>query len=164
LGLLNTSGIGAVVGGTNGAAPTYDNLIDMTSIVDSANAGMGNLGFLTNTKVRGKLRKTAVMGNTAAMPVWGLSDGMNNVAGYSAFVTNAVPSDLNKGTSTGVCSAVMFGNWADLMIGMWGGLDIMLDPYTGSTAGTKRVVALQDVDITLRRLASFAVMKDALTA
>jgi hypothetical protein len=103
------------------------------------------------------------MGNTAAMPVWGLSDGINNVAGYQSYVTNAIPSDLVKGSSS-ACSAIIFGNWADLMIGMWGGLDIMLDPYTGATSGTKRVVALQDVDVALRRVASFAVMKDALTA
>jgi HK97 family phage major capsid protein len=162
-GVLNASGIGAIIGGTNGAAPTYDHLIDMTTIIDSANADMGNLGFLTNSQVRGKLRKTPVMGNAAAMPVWGLSDGINNVAGYQSYVTNAIPSDLVKGSSS-ACSAIIFGNWADLMIGMWGGLDIMLDPYTGATSGTKRVVALQDVDVALRRVASFAVMKDALTA
>lgn len=60
-------------------------------------------------------------------------------------------------------SAIAYGNWSDMILGMWGGLDIMLDPYTGATAGTKRVVALQDLDVALRRVASFAAMKDALT-
>ena len=49
------------------------------------------------------------------------------------------------------------------MIGMWGSLDIMVDPYTGSTAGTVRVVALQDVDVAVRNIESFATMVDALT-
>jgi hypothetical protein len=39
----------------------------------------------------------------------------------------------------------------------------MVDPYTGSTAGTVRVVALQDVDVQLRNVVSFATMVDALT-
>ena len=69
----------------------------------------------------------------------------------------------------GLLCAVNFGTgmmfW---MLGAWPimgfcGLDVLLDPYTGSAAGTKRVVALQDIDIALRRAASFAAMKDALT-
>ena len=59
---------------------------------------------------------------------------------------------------------ILFGNWADLLIGMWGGLDLMVDPYTGSTAGTVRVVALQDVDVAIRHAESFATMVDAITA
>ena len=79
-------------------------------------------------------------------------------------VTNSVPSTLTKGTSSGVCSAILFGNWADAVLAMWGGLDIMLDPYALSTSGGKRVIALQDVDFNVRNVASFAAMKDALTS
>ena len=61
-------------------------------------------------------------------------------------------------------SAIFFGNWGDLMIGMWGGLDILVDPYTASTTGTVRVIALQDVDVAVRQPASFAAMLDALTS
>jgi hypothetical protein len=50
------------------------------------------------------------------------------------------------------------------MIGMWGSLDLMVDPYTGSTAGTVRVVALQDVDVAVRNLESFASFVDIVTA
>lgn len=166
-GLLNTSGIGSVAGGDNGLAPTYAHMVDLESAVANANADMGNLAYLTNTKVRGKLRKTEEFASTNGKPVWTSMAGrrgVGEVLGYEAHTTNAMPSTLDKGTSTGVCSAIAYGNWADLLIGMWGGLDIMLDPYTGATSGTKRVVALQDVDVTVRRVASFAAMKDALTA
>lgn len=165
-GLLNTSGIGSVAGGDNGAAPTYDHTVDLESAVAIANADVGNMAYLTNAKVRGKLRKTQEFSSTNGKPVWtsGRERGIGEVLGYDAVVTNAVPSNLTKGTANGVCSALAYGNWADLMVGMWGGLDVMLDPYTGATSGTKRVVALQDVDVALRRVASFAAMKDALTA
>lgn len=164
-GILNTSGIGSVAIGTNGGAPTYDAMVDLETAVANANAAAGSLAYLTNTKVRGKLRKTQQFASTNGVPVWGkgVESGLGDVLGYDAYVTNAVPSTLDKGTSTGVCSAAVFGNWADLLIGMWGGLDVMLDPYTGSAAGTKRVVALQDLDIAVRRVASFAAVKDLTT-
>lgn len=166
LGLLNTSGIGSVAGGTNGGAPTYDHMVDLESAVAIANADVGTMAYLTNAKVRGKLRKTQEFTSTNGKAVWtsGSERGVGEVLGYDAVVTNAVPSNLTKGTASGICSAIAYGNWADLMIGMWGGLDIMLDPYTGATSGTKRVIALQDVDVAVRRVASFAAMKDALTS
>lgn len=165
-GLLNVSGIGSVAGGANGAAPTYENMVDLEAAVSNVNADAATMSFLTNTKVRGKLRKTQEFAGTNGKAVWtsGAERGVGDVLGYAAFVTNSVPSNLVKGASGPVCSAIAYGNWADLLIGMWGGLDVLLDPYTGSTSGTKRVVALQDVDIAARRAASFAAMKDALTA
>lgn len=166
-GLLNISGIGAVAGGTNGLAPAYDHMVDLESAVANANAAAGALAYLTNTKVRGKLRKTQEFASTNGKPVWASMPGSRgmegDVLGYPAVVTNNVPSDLTKGTASGICSAIAFGNWAEMLIGFWGGLDMMLDPYTGATAGTKRVVALQDCDINVRHPASFAAMKDALT-
>lgn len=165
LGILNTSGIGSVAGGANGAAPLYDHMVDLESAIAIANADVGNMAYLTNAKVRGKLRKTQEFATTNGKAVWtsGSERGVGDVLGYNAVVTNAVPSNLTKGTSAGVCSAILMGNFADLLLGMWGGLDVMLDPYTGATSGTKRVIALQDVDVAIRRVASFAAMKDALT-
>lgn len=166
-GLLNISGIGSVAGGTNGLAPTYDHMVDLESAVANANADNGRLAYLTNTKVRGKLRKTQEFSATNGKPVWTSmagQRGVGEVLGYEAITTNAVPSNLTKGTSSGVCSAIMFGNWADLVVGLWSGVDLILDPYTGATSGTRRVVALQDCDVNARHAASFAAMKDALTA
>jgi len=165
-GLLNTSGIGSVAGGTNGAAPTYDHMVDLESAVGNANADVGTMAYLTNTKVRGKLRKTQEFASTNGKAVWTNfpgQRGIGDVLGYEAVTTNAMPSNLTKGSASGVCSAIAYGNWADLIVGMWGGLDVMLDPYAGATSGTKRVIALQDVDVALRQVASFAAMKDALT-
>lgn len=160
-GILATSGIGSVAGGTNGAAPTLANMIDLETAVSVANADVGSLAYLTNAKVRGKLKQTFKNATYGDVPVWG--DG-NMVNGYNAAVSNQVPSNLTKGTASGVCSAVLFGNFADLIIGQWGALDLMVDPYTNSTSGTVRVVALQDVDVAVRHAESFAAMKDALTA
>ena len=160
-GILNTSGIGSVPGGTNGAAPTWEHIVALETAVAIDNAALGALGYLTNTKVRGKLKVTEKFSGTNGMPGWEAGDTPLN--GYRAGVSNQVPSDLTKGTASGVCSAIIFGNFADLIMGMWGGLDLMIDPYTGSTSGTVRIVALQDVDVAVRHPESFAAMLDALT-
>lgn len=159
-GILNTSGIGSVAGGTNGLAPTWQNMIDLETLIAVANADSSTMSYLTNAKVRGKLKSTQKVATYGDDFIW--EDGMIN--GYNAGVTNQVPSNLTKGTSNAICSAVIFGNFADLIIGQWGALDLTVDPYTGSSTGTVRVVALQDVDIAVRHAESFAAMKDALTA
>lgn len=150
-----------IIGGTNGLAPTWQNMIDHETGVAASNADVGSMAYLTNAKVRGKLKSTQKFSGTNGMPIWDAGDTPIN--GYRAAITNAVPSNLTKGTSSGVCSAIIFGNFSDLIIGMWGGLDVLVDPYTGSTAGTLRTVVLQDVDIALRNVESFTTMVDALT-
>jgi len=165
-GIAATAGIGSVAGGTNGLAPTYANMISLWTEVAVDNADVGSLGFLTNNKVVGKLmstQKVATYGNDFVVNQFPDANGFTNIAGMRAGVSNQVSSALSKGTSTGVCSAIFFGNWADLMIGQWGGLDVLVDPYTGGAAGTVRVRVLQDVDIAVRHAESFSAMLDALT-
>lgn len=159
-GVAATAGIGSVAGGTNGLAPTWAHMIALETEVAQDNADIGALGYITNTKVRGKLKGTE-KASTTGMYVW--QEGATPLNGYRALVSNQVSSALTKGSSSGVCSAVFFGNWADLLIGMWGGLDLTVDPYTASTTGTVRVVALQDVDVAVRHAESFSAMLDALT-
>lgn len=167
-GVLTVNGIGSVAGGTNGAAPTYANLVSLWSAVAAANADFGSLGYLTNAAVVAKLMSTekSATGTTGNFAVMSLPDmnGMTSAVGMRCGVSNQVPANLTKGNSGAVCSAIIFGNWADLIIGQWGSLDILTDPYTGSNAGTVRVRVLQDVDCGVRHAASFSAMKDALTA
>lgn len=160
-GILATAGIGSVVGGTNGALPDWQDIVDLETAVAVANADVGTLAYLTNAKVRGKLKTTSKVSGQNGF-IWEAGDTPLN--GYRAAVTNAVPSNLTKGTANGVCSAIVFGNFADLIIGMWGGLDLLVDPYTGGAAGTVRVITHQDVDVAVRYAASFSAMQDALTA
>jgi HK97 family phage major capsid protein len=159
-GIAATAGIGSVAGGANGAAPSWANIIALESAVAVANADVGNLAYCTNAKARGKLKSVEKATNTG---MFVYTEGSTPLNGYQAVITNQVASNLVKGTSGAVCSAIFFGNWRDLLIGMWSGLDLLVDPYTGSTAGTVRVVALQDVDIAVRHPESFAAMLDALT-
>lgn len=159
-GILNQSGIGAVVGGTNGAAPSWANIVALETEVAVDNAALGKLAYLTNTKVRGKLKTTEKFVN-GGREIW---EGGNSLNGYPAAVSNQVPGNLTKGTAAGICSSVIFGNWAELIMAFWGGLDLTVDPYSNSTSGAVRIVAFQDADLAVRHAESFAAMLDALTA
>lgn len=160
-GLLNTAGIGSVVGGANGAAPSWANIVGLETAVANVNADVGSMGYLTNTKVRGKLKLTQKFDGTNGDPVWERGNEMN---GYNATVSNQIPSNLVKGTSGAVCSAIIFGNWADMLIGMWGGLDVLVNPYILSGTGSVRIETFQSTDVAIRHAESFAAMVDALTA
>lgn len=168
-GILNTSGIGSVALGTNGLAPTWESMLQLEESIALANADIQGMAFMTNAKVRRKLQSTLkVTGDAGGGWVWesiaAQEPGWGRIGGYRAVSTNQVPSNLTKGTSSGVCSAIILGNWSDLLIGMWGGLDVLADPYSGGTAGIHRIITLQDVDVALRRPVSFAAILDALTA
>lgn len=155
-GVLQTAGIQSVAIGTNGGVPTWDHIVDLESAIYTLNADVNGMGYLTNARMRGRLKKTAELGNTAALPIWRGSE----VNGYRALASNQVPGNLTKGTGTNL-SAILFGNFADVLIGTWGGLDIVVDPFTAADAGNTRIVAMQDADVALRRVASFAAITDA---
>lgn len=164
-GVASTTGIGSVAGGENGAAPTWANIISLETEVATDNADLGALSYITNAKVRGKLKSTLKTATYGDIAVWetGSRPGVGEMNGYPAYVTNQVSSTLVKGSSS-VCSAIFFGNWADLVIALWSGIDIQVNPYSLDTSGAVRVTAFQDADIGVRHAESFAAMLDALTA
>ena len=161
-GILETNGIGSVALGTNGGAITYASLVDLEREVAIDNALAGSLAYLTNPKVVGAMRQTPRQ--TSGVEGNFILNDTNTLLGYDVASTTLVPSDLTKGTSSGVCSAAIFGNFSDLMIGMFGGLDVLVDPYTGSSTGATRVALYQDIDVAVRHAESFAAIKDITTA
>ena len=158
LGILNFANIGAVVGGSNGLAPTLSHIIDLETEVAVDDADMGALAYLTTPGIRGKLKKTEQFSAGTGNPVW--KGGMLNE--YKAMVSTQVPSTLTKGTSSGVCHAIIFGNWQELILAQWGGLDITVDPYSRSKEALVELVVHSWVDVGVRHEQSFAAMKDAL--
>jgi HK97 family phage major capsid protein len=162
-GILNAAGVGVVSFGTpNGGAPSWDGVVDLESAVANVNAAMGSLCYLTNTKFRGKAKKTFIDAGSGER-IWDSRAGDTPLNGNRTVISNQVPSDLVEGTSGATLSAAIFGNFADLIIGMWGGLDILVNPYSLDTTGALRVTAFQDVDIALRHPESFAAAQDAIT-
>jgi HK97 family phage major capsid protein len=161
-GLAATAGIGSVAGGANGAAPSFANIVQLETEVAADNADAGTMAYVTNSKVRGILKRTPRVSSTDSKMILDPGDA-GELNGHKLVVTNSVASNLVKGSSGAVCSAIFFGNWADSIMGLWGTLDLIIDPFTASSKGDVRVVAFQDVDFGFRHPESFAAMLDALT-
>lgn len=159
-GILATAGIGSVVGGTTGLAVAWSHVVDLEKEVAIDDADIGTLGYLTNPKVRGKLKQTALGTNLPYI----MAPGDQTLNGYKLGVSTLVPSTLDKGASTGVCSAMIFGNFSDLLIANWAGLDVVVDPYTDAKTSLVNIIVNSWWDVAVRRAVSFAAMKDILTA
>ena len=157
LGILGTSGIGAVAGGTNGLAPTFGHIVDLETAINTANADFGKLAYLSTPGIKGKLKQTEKASSTGQF-IW----NGNELNGYSAATSTLVPSTLTKGSSSGVCHAIIFGNWEELIIANWAGVDLVVDPYTKKTTNFLEVTVNSWWDIAVRHAASFAAMQDAL--
>lgn len=158
VGVLKTAGIGSVAGGTNGLAPTWANLVALETLIATGDADMGKLAYVTTPGIRGKLKTTA---KDAGSGIFLMGDS-KEINGYNALISNLVPSTLTKGTSSGVCHAIIFGNWQDLIIGQWAGLDLVVDPYTLAANAEIRLIVNSWWDVAVAHAASFAAMQDAL--
>ena len=161
-GILNTVGVGSVALGTDGAAPTWDSIVDLETAVATLDADIGALAYLTNTKVRGKLKRTAIESGTSAEKIWSKLTPNTPLNEYACGITNLVPNNLTKGTGTGL-SALAFGNFADALMAQWGGLEFLINPYSKDTEGLIRINCWTFYDFLVRRVESFAVCKDIVT-
>ncbi len=166
-GLAFQTGILTVEGGTNGAAITFDHLIDMETKVADANADGMSMAYLANAVTIGALKKIKDANNNYIWkPIVGASRNAipGEVNGYPVARSNQARKNLTKGTSSGVCSEIFFGNWADLLIGEWGVLEILPNPYSAAAYdnGGLEIRALQSVDIAVRHPESFCRMADVL--
>jgi HK97 family phage major capsid protein len=161
-GIAGTSGIGSVVGNTDGAAPTWAHIVGLETAVDTNNAILGNLHYFSNGQIRGKLKQTPVVASTDSRMIMDNNTGLIN--GYSPFFTNAISRTLTKGNQS-LSSAIFFGNAADYWIGYWGGITLeMIRDSASAKVGQYCLVASTYYDGGVVRPKSFAAMLDALGA
>jgi HK97 family phage major capsid protein len=160
LGILQNTGITAtrtVSLGTNGAAPTWSAVVELYTIVSRGNAAdLGEFVYLGNGDVEGTLATTAKIGST--FPYFILDDN-RRIYAKRFLATQQLPNNLTKGSGTSL-SPIIGGIWNQLVLAYWSGVDILVDPYTGSSTGTVRIVALQDMDIQARHNEAFSVIVD----
>jgi HK97 family phage major capsid protein len=150
--------------GANGAAPTFASIVSMETQVSAFNADQGSMAYLTCPQVKGTLKQTPKVGSTYPFFVW--EDGPQAPAagemnGYPAWTTNLVPSTLSKGSSTGTLGAILFGYWADLVLAQWGGIDVVVNPYSNQLSGAITISMLTEADVEVRHPESFAIITDS---
>jgi HK97 family phage major capsid protein/HK97 family phage prohead protease len=144
LGICNHTGINAV--SFAATQPTYAELVQMETEIALDNADVPGMAYVGNAQFRGSMKTSLKFPGAAVAqggPIW---EPGNSVNGYRTEITN----QLTTGD-------VVFGNFSDLLIGMWSGLQLLVDPYSNSKKGRIRITAFQDVDFALRRVESFCV-------
>jgi HK97 family phage major capsid protein len=160
VGILNTSGIGSVALGTTGGALTWAAVLSLIEQVENANAPDADRGFLGNPKVTAQAMATPKISGAAQGFIM---DGPAEMAGYVYKSTTLVPSNLTKSTGSNL-SALIYGSWSELLIGIWGGdgVDLLVNPYesTAYPKGNVQVRAMITCDIEVRHAASFAAIVD----
>ena len=174
-GIMQTSGIGSVAGGTNGAAITLENMINLEEEVLVDNAGGDNMAYVTNAKVLSALKQLRAAGSAAGNGsfLWntdlsGIGRGATpgTVNGYRVGVTNQVPSNLTKGSTSGSCSAVVFGDYSQALVGFWGnGMELAVSDSdnTDFQKALTSVRAITTLDVAVRQASAFAAILDVTT-
>jgi HK97 family phage major capsid protein len=163
VGIRSTAGVGAVVGGTDGAQIDITHLADLENAPEAANVPpTENAGFLVNAATKRWLRTKAAGTNLPYL--W--QGGERPLLGHRAGVTNNLPSNLSKGASGAVCSTLLYSaDWSQLFLALYGGgIDLTVDRVTMASAGQIRIVAALHAGVGALVPAAFAKMDDGKTA
>ena len=144
-GVLNQTGVNKPTQ-FSGVNPTFAEVVAMETAVADDNALMGNLAYIGRTNMYGALKTTEKASGTAQFVV----EPGGTVNGYRYIRSN-------QGTD----GNLYFGNWADVLIGMWSGLDLVMDEATLAPKGGLVMRAFQTVDVAVRHPESFCYNNDA---
>jgi len=169
-GIRNTTGIGSVAIGTNGGAVTMEAMVDLETEVSQDNALISGAAYVVNAKTMGALKKLRAGGSAAGdgsflfnadLQAIGRGPTPLTLNGYPIAVTNALPSNLTKGTGTGLSAAVM-GDFSQAMVGFYGnGLEIVVgedsDDFAKALTSVRGIVTF---DVAVRHAQSFASIED----
>ena len=165
-GILNDGNVGNVdiSAGTDVAALTWADITDLVKTVEDANGVINQaaLGWLSNPKVKAKMANTVKVSSTDSVML--LNDPWNSIYGYRAEFTSNVPSDLDPGDGGSDASALIFGDFSQLMVGLFGSPSVMVDPYSEGDSGNVVIRVMQEVDVALRNAASFAITDEVSVA
>ena len=144
-GIRYTSGINTVY--FAGDNPVYGEIIDMETAVTEANISPDNCTYIHRARMRGYFKKTKRFDSDSTSVVLWESNGGNGkggINGYESTVTNQIRT-----------GHLFFSDMSELLIGLWGGLDVVLDPFTDSNKGQIRITNFMDADFAIRRPQAF---------
>lgn len=132
----------------------WGEVVKLETAVDAANALEANMGYIGHTSLRGAMKTTLKNSGVAGFILE--PDGrLNDYACLRTNVLPVVPAVVGAGAKPAEYG-IVFGNWADLIIGQWGALDLTVDTLTLAHKAQVRVIINSYWDINTRRAASFS--------
>lgn len=140
LGIIGTSGIGAVTGTSLG----YAGVLEFQTDVAGANVVPLQGGYVTTPAVAALMMQRVKFTNTAS-PLWEGNIWDGQMAGFPAMSSNQIPA-----------ADMLFGDWQEVVVGEWGVLEIEVNPYANFQAGVVGIRAMYTLDCMLRRPFAFS--------
>ena len=149
-GLYSASGVNTVA--FNGLV-TYPKIVEMETDIVASNADLWRMGYVTTPEIRGAAKTTQKFSSTNGDPIWTGSVLEGDMNGYRAMASNQASKTLGSGAE----HAIFFGAWQHLLIGEWGAMELIVDPYTLARQGLIIVVVFLIADVAVRYPAAFCV-------
>jgi HK97 family phage major capsid protein len=159
-GILSTTGVASynmISDAGNGGLPAWDDIVNMTQLLEVANADqLGEGAFLTTPEMKGRLKRLARLANTVGFPIWADDNTMD---GYVSRSTNQVPKNGTKGTGTNLHTLIR-GIFETMVVSMWGnGFELVVDPYKLKKQGMVELTTFMLCDVTLKYPSAFVAAK-----
>ena len=129
--------------GTGKTALTNADVTDLLLMMEEEVAGnkglSGNLGYAISHKLMAEVKKGALVSSVSSL----YNEGMLN--GYPVYFTPFLgdPATDQEGA--------FFGDWSQLVVCSWNGLDITIDPYTEAINGMVKIVLNSYYDFGLKQ-------------
>lgn len=140
-GILNTAGLGTVVGTSLGHA----GLVELQSdLADSEVEASAETASYITTPTVAKLLKGRYIGS-GAVPLWSGNLWRGEIEGLAASATKQMPA-----------ATMLFGDFSQVVIGDWGGLSIEVNPYHHFPSGKVSMRAWYTADVAVRHPAAFS--------
>lgn len=143
---------------TNGAALSFAKAIELLNAPSDTNSNGTNNAFITNSAVRAAAQQVALDSGSGRF-LWEHTTP-RQFLGEQAVVTNHMPSNLSKGSADSTLSAIAYGDFSAVTIGFWGGIDLIVDPYSLANSGQIQLVLNFFHDSVVRQPGNLAVIKD----
>lgn len=137
-GIANTSGIGAIAFASPNN-PTWAEMVQFENDVAEANADANTMAYLMRPSLRGKLKTTEKASGTGQF-IW----EKGRVNDYNAAVTTQMAA-----------GQMLFGDFSQALIGLWGALDVVPDRATKVASGGLVMRLFQDADVAVRHPQAF---------
>ena len=154
-GIFGTTGVNDQAA-TNGTTLTAAKLIKMLTDVASQDGLSGGEVFVVSPAIYQKL--------ATLIQVTGVSAVMVNdmLQGYKVYMSTHLNQNVTKGTTTSGTGQLLFGNFSNLLLARWSGVDLLIDPYTLGSSSEVKVIANQWMDLGARQPKAFATISDGI--
>jgi HK97 family phage major capsid protein len=135
-----------------GGVPDLADITTMPALVADKNADLGALSWMTTPLMAGVLKRTPLVSGYPVF-LWSGTYREGELGGYPARTTNQISKTLGAGSNE---HGLVFGNWNDLLVGMWGNdLEIVVDVVTKAARGQILITSYSMADTAVRRGESF---------